>query len=235
MDYLKELGISAIYFNPVFESESNHHYDTGDYHKIDPILGTNDDFKHLVDAAAAKGIKIIIDGVFSHTGSNSIYFNAKGKYNSVGAAQSKNSPYFDWYDFRNYPTDYDSWWNFRNLPNVREATPSYMDFIIRGKDSVLKHWMREGISGWRLDVIDELPPEFSRAFFAELKKINPDAVMIGEVWEDASNKIAYGIQRQYLCGYEMDSAMNYPLREHIFNFILGQIDGELCMRRMESR
>ena len=234
LDYLKELGITAIYFNPVFESESNHHYDTGDYHKIDPILGTNEDFKHLIDAAAAKGIKIIIDGVFSHTGSNSIYFNRKGKYDSVGAFQSKDSPYYDWYDFRNYPTDYDSWWNFPTLPNVRETTPSYMDFIIRDKDSVLKHWMREGISGWRLDVIDELPAEFSRLFFSELKKINPEAVMIGEVWEDASNKIAYGVQRQYLCGYEMDSAMNYPLRAHIFDFILGQIDGELCMRRMES-
>ncbi|MCR5834328.1 MAG: 4-alpha-glucanotransferase [Selenomonadaceae bacterium] len=234
LDYLKDLGISAIYFNPVFESESNHHYDTGDYHKIDPILGTNEDFKHLIDTAKAKGIRIIIDGVFSHTGSNSKYFNRDGKYDTVGAFQSKDSPYYEWYDFRNYPTDYDSWWNFHTLPNVRETTPSYMDFIIRDKNSVLKHWMREGISGWRLDVIDELPAEFSRLFFAELKKINPDAVMIGEVWEDASNKIAYGVQRQYLCGYEMDSAMNYPLRAHIFDFILGQIDGELCMRRMES-
>ncbi len=234
LDYLKELGISAIYFNPVFESESNHHYDTGDYHKIDPILGTNEDFKHLIDVAKSKGIRIIIDGVFSHTGSNSKYFNRKGTYDTVGAFQSKDSPYYDWYSFKNYPTDYDSWWNFSTLPNVRETTPSYMDFIIRGKDSVLKHWMREGISGWRLDVIDELPAEFSRTFFAELKKINPDAVLIGEVWEDASNKIAYGVQRQYLCGYEMDSAMNYPLRAHIFDFILGQIDGELCMRRMES-
>ena len=234
LDYLKDFGVSAIYFNPVFESESNHHYDTGDYHKIDPILGTNEDFKHLVDTAQSKGINIIIDGVFSHTGSNSIYFNRQGQYNSVGAFQSKDSPYFDWYTFRNYPTDYESWWNFETLPNVRENTPSYMDFIIRNNDSVLHHWTQEGIMGWRLDVIDELPAEFSQAFFAELKKINPDAVMIGEVWEDASNKIAYGVQRQYFCGCEMDSAMNYPLREHLFNFILGNIDGKTCMRRMES-
>ena len=234
LDYLKELGISVIYFNPVFESESNHHYDTGDYHKIDPILGTNEEFKHLIDTAAAKGISIIIDGVFSHTGSNSIYFNRNGQYNSLGAYQSKDSPYFEWYSFRHFPTDYESWWNFPTLPNVREITPSYMDFIIRGNDSVLHHWMREGIAGWRLDVIDELPAEFSQLFFAELKKTNPDAVMIGEVWEDASNKIAYGVQRQYLCGYEMDSAMNYPWREHLFNFILGHIDGATCMRRMES-
>ena len=234
LDYLKDLGISTIYFNPVFESESNHHYDTGNYHKIDPILGTNEDFKHLIDVAKSKGIAIIIDGVFSHTGSNSIYFNRNGQYDSVGAYQSKNSPYFEWYSFRNYPNDYESWWNFPTLPNVREITPSYMDFIIRDNDSVLKHWMREGIAGWRLDVIDELPAEFSQLFFAELKKANPDAIMIGEVWEDASNKIAYGVQRQYLCGYEMDSAMNYPWREHLFNFIMGNIDGETCMRRMES-
>jgi len=234
LDYLKDFGINAIYFNPVFESESNHHYDTGDYNKIDPILGTNEDFKHLIDTAQSKGINIIIDGVFSHTGSNSIYFNREGQYNSVGAFQSKDSPYFDWYSFRHYPTDYESWWNFPTLPNVREITPSYMDFIIRNNDSVLHHWTREGVMGWRLDVIDELPAEFSQAFFAELKKTNPDAVMIGEVWEDASNKIAYGVQRQYLCGYEMDSAMNYPFREHMFNFILGNIDGKTCMRRMES-
>ncbi len=234
LDYLKELGISTIYFNPVFESESNHHYDTGNYHKIDPILGTNEEFKHLLDVARSKGISIIIDGVFSHTGSNSIYFNRNGQYNSVGAYQSKNSPYFEWYSFRNYPNDYESWWNFPTLPNVREITPSYMDFIIRDNDSVLKHWVREGIAGWRLDVIDELPAEFSQLFFAELKKANPDAIMIGEVWEDASNKIAYGVQRQYLCGYEMDSAMNYPWRAHLFDFILGKIDGETCMKRMES-
>ncbi|MBQ7199239.1 MAG: glycoside hydrolase family 13 protein, partial [Selenomonadaceae bacterium] len=234
LDYLKELGISVIYLNPIFESESNHHYDTGDYHKIDVTLGTEDDFKHLVETARAKGISIILDGVFSHTGSDSIYFNRYGNYNSVGAYQSHNSPYHDWYIFRNFPNDYESWWNFANLPNVKEETPSYMDFIIRNSDSVLHHWMRDGIAGWRLDVIDELPAEFAQAFYAELKKINPDAVMIGEVWEDASNKIAYGVQRQYFCGYEMDSSMNYPFREHIFDFILGKIDGRTCMRRLES-
>ena len=234
LDYLRELGISVIYLNPVFESESNHHYDTGDYHKIDPILGTNEEFKHFLDVAREKGIKVILDGVFSHTGANSIYFNRGGKYDSIGAYQSKNSPYFSWYNFRNFPNDYECWWNFWTLPNVRETTPSYMDFIIHNNDSVLHHWMNEGIGGWRLDVIDELPAEFSQAFFAELKKTNPDAVLIGEVWEDASNKIAYGVQRQYLCGREMDSAMNYPFREHLINFLLGHIDGKECMRRLES-
>ena len=234
LSYLKDLGISTIYLNPVFESESNHHYDTGDYHKIDPILGTNEDFHHLVQTAKDQGIHIIIDGVFSHTGSNSRYFNRAGQYDTIGAFQSKDSPYFEWYNFRNFPYEYDSWWNFNTLPNVTETTPSYMDFIIRKPDSVLHHWMNEGVSGWRLDVIDEIPAEFSQTFYRELKSINPDAVMIGEVWEDASHKVAYGQQREYLCGHEMDSAMNYPFRQHLFDFLMGYIDGNLAQRRLES-
>ena len=234
LDYLRDMGISVIYLNPVFESESNHHYDTGDYHKIDPILGTNEEFRHFIDTAREKGIRVILDGVFSHTGANSIYFNRLGHYNSLGAYQSTESPYYSWYNFRNYPNDYECWWNFWTLPNVEETTPSYMDFIIRNKDSVINHWLNEGIGGWRLDVIDELPMEFTEALYSEVKKNNPEAVIIGEVWEDASNKIAYGFQRQYLCGREMDSAMNYPFREHLINFLLGNIDGKTCMRRLES-
>lgn len=234
LDYLEDLGISVIYLNPVFESESNHHYDTGDYHKIDPILGTNEDFRHLVDTAKEKGIRIILDGVFSHTGSNSRYFNRYGRYDTVGAFQSKESPYYEWYNFRNFPYEYECWWNFDTLPDVTETTPSYMDFIINKEDSVLHHWLGEGISGWRLDVIDELPAAFSQAFFKELKASNPEAVMIGEVWEDASNKVAYGQPREYLCGREMDSAMNYPFRQILLDFLMGQVDGAYSMRRFES-
>lgn len=234
LDYLKDFGISTIYLNPVFESESNHHYDTGDYHKIDPIFGTNEEFKHFLDTAKEKGMHVIIDGVFSHTGSNSRYFNREGMYDTVGAYQSRNSPYYKWYNFRNFPNDYESWWGFSTLPNVTETDPSYMDFIIRSEDSVLHHWMKEGIDGWRLDVIDELPAAFSQTFYKYLKETNPDAVMIGEVWEDASHKISYGVPREYLCGQEMDSAMNYPFREHIFDFLLGRIDARECQRRMES-
>ena len=234
LPYLKELGISVIYLNPVFESESNHHYDTGDYHKIDPILGTAEDFQELADEAKKQGIRIILDGVFSHTGSNSRYFNRAGAYDTVGAFQSKESPYYEWYNFRKFPYEYDSWWNFNTLPNVTETTPSYMDFIIYKKDSVLHHWMKQGIAGWRLDVIDELPEQFSQAFYAELKKTDPEAVMIGEVWEDASHKVAYGVPREYLCGQEMDSAMNYPFRDILFDFLLGRSDGHCVSRRLES-
>ena len=234
LSYLKELGISVIYLNPVFESPSNHHYDTGDYHKIDPILGTNEDFHELCAKAREMGIHIFIDGVFSHTGSDSRYFNREGSYDTVGAFQSVESPYYEWYNFHKYPYEYDSWWGFSTLPNVSETTPSYMDFIIHDENSVLHHWMKQGISGWRLDVVDELPAKFTQSFYQELKHTDPEAVLIGEVWEDASNKISYGVPREYLCGQEIDSAMNYPFRKIVLDFLLGNVDAGQSMRRLES-
>lgn len=234
LSYLKELGISVVYLNPVFESPTNHHYDTGDYHKIDPILGSNEEFSCLCQEAKAMGIRILLDGVFSHTGSDSRYFNRYGTYPTLGAFQSSESPYYDWYSFKKYPYDYESWWGFSTLPNVKETTPSYMDFIIDGKDSVLHHWMAAGISGWRLDVVDELPARFTQSFYKELKRTDPEAVLIGEVWEDASNKISYGVPREYLCGQELDSAMNYPFRQIVLDFLLGCADGAAISQRIQS-
>ena len=234
LPYLKELGVSVIYFNPVFEAESNHRYDTGDYKKLDPLLGTNEDFTAFCQTARDMGIRVIIDGVFSHTGANSRYFNKKGAYDSVGAWQSPDSPYTKWYDFVEYPDKYHSWWGFDTLPNVKETEPTYMGFIITGPDSVLRHWSKLGISGWRLDVIDELPPKFSRTFYRELKALDPEAVLIGEVWEDASNKVSYSEQRAYLSGHEIDSAMNYPFRSILLDFLLGRSGGEDTGRRVES-
>ena len=164
LHYLKDLGISVVYLNPIFESASNHHYDTGNYMKTDPILGTNEEFAQLCAEGKKMGIRFILDGVFSHTGEDSIYFNKYGNYDSVGACQSKDSPYYSWYSFIDYPDKYESWWGFTNLPNVREETPAYMDYIIHKEDSVLHYWNKQGISGWRLDVIDELPEKFSQAF-----------------------------------------------------------------------
>lgn len=234
LPYLKELGITAVYMNPIFESESNHHYDVGDYHRVDPVLGTNEDFRHLAEKAKEMGIRIILDGVFSHTGSNSRYFNREGLYEETGAFQSRESPYYEWYNFRNFPWEYDCWWDNGNMPNVMETAPSYMDFIIYGENSVLHEWMRRGASGWRMDVMDELPSAFTRAFYRELKKWDPEAVIIGEVWEDASNKVSYHVSREYLCGEEMDSAMNYPFRQHVLDFLLGKTDGRTCGNRLES-
>lgn len=234
LSYLADLGVSVLYFNPIFEAESNHRYDTGDYKKIDPLLGTEAEFRALCEEARHLGIRILLDGVFSHTGSNSRYFNRLGRYDSVGAYQSQDSPYHPWYDFTDYPHGYRSWWGFSNLPNVKETEPSYMDFIFRAPDSVLRHWLAAGISGWRLDVIDELPPEFSQAFYRELKQCDQEAVLIGEVWEDASNKTAYGQQRAYFSGHEIDGAMNYPFRAAVLDFLLGKIDAAEAERRLAS-
>lgn len=234
LTYLVSMGITVLYLNPVFESQSSHRYDTGDYRKIDPMLGTNEEFRVLCREAKKLGIRVVLDGVFSHTGADSIYFNRYGTYASTGAYQSKESPYYDWYDFQEYPKKYTSWWGVEVLPAVRETTPSYLDFIVRNKDSVLHQWLEAGISGWRLDVLDELPEEFSTAFYKELKEADRDAVMIGEVWEDASHKVSYGKLRTYLCGCETDSVMNYPLRRIVLDFLLGHEDGGQAAKEIAS-
>ncbi|HAS38774.1 MAG TPA: alpha-glycosidase, partial [Ruminococcaceae bacterium] len=184
LGYLKELGVTCIYLNPIFEAQSNHRYDTADYENIDPLLGTEKDFSSLCKKADRLGIKIMLDGVFSHTGADSIYFNKYGYYGHGGAYQDVNSPYRSWYCFGE-GNSYESWWGCSNLPNVKEMEPSYLDYILRDDDSVIKKWLRLGASGWRLDVADELPDEFIAILREEVKKVKPDAVIIGEVWEDA--------------------------------------------------
>lgn len=159
LDYLESLGVSCIYLNPISEAYSNHRYDTGDYSKVDPILGTEEDFKHLCAEAKKRGIHIINDGVFSHTGSDSVYFNRFGRYGKGGAYNDKNSPYFSWYKFNEWPNNYQSWWGFDTLPEVIEETPSFNEYI-NGKDGIVRKWMKCGNSGWRLDVADELPDVF---------------------------------------------------------------------------
>lgn len=219
LDYLQSLRVTVIYFNPIFESVSNHRYDTGDYMKIDALLGTKEDFEALVAAAKERGIRIILDGVFNHTGDDSRYFNRYGHYDSVGAYQSPDSPYRDWYDFYDYPRGYHSWWGIETLPAVNEASEGYQNFIF-GADGVLKHWLKTGIGGYRLDVADELPDFFLKKLRTAVKEENPDAVIIGEVWESASDKIAYGKRREYFQGDELDSVMNYPLKDAIINYVL---------------
>ena len=159
--YLESLHISALYIGPLFES-STHGYDTRDFRLIDRRLGTNVSFRSFVDCCHEHGIRVVVDGVFNHTGSNSRYFNAEGFYPELGAAQSQDSLYFDWYSFHPWPTDYDAWWGVRTLPAVNEEAPTYRDFIVRSQDSVVRHWLRQGADGWRLDVADELPDDFIR-------------------------------------------------------------------------
>lgn len=248
LPYLKSLGVTAIYLNPIFEAASNHRYDTSDYMKIDPFLGSEADFASLVEAADAAEIRLILDGVFNHTGDNSLYFNKYGKFPSVGAFQSMDSPYFSWYTFQRFPDKYSSWWGIDILPEVNENSEDYQDFIFgeyrrengekqekndgekrngsfteqntAGKErGVLKKWLSYGIGGYRLDVADELPDFFLKKLRKSVKEANENAVIIGEVWEDASDKIAYSARREYLHGEELDSVMNYPFKDAIVSYV----------------
>lgn len=243
LDYLKSLGVTAIYLNPVFESASNHHYDTADYMNIDPTLGTNEDFAHLAEEAGSRGIHLILDGVFSHTGADSIYFNMFGNFESQGKAlphdakgawEDEESPYRQWYKFdENEECGYSSWWGVADLPEVEETNEDYQNFIL-GEEGVIEHWMKMGASGWRLDVADELPDSFIAETRKRIKGCYPDGLLIGEVWEDASNKISYGERRKYFMGDELDGTMNYPLRDILLDYINYTIGSEYAGERLMS-
>lgn len=217
LDYLASLGVNCLYLNPICMAASNHRYDTSDYSQIDPYLGTNADFEHLCKTAKQKGIHVLFDGVYSHTGDDSVYFNKYGHFDSVGAYQSESSPYASWYHFDQRRTKYDSWWGIDTLPEVDESNKSYLDFIT-GEDGIVAKWLRTGADGVRLDVADELPDVFLDALRNCVKTSRKDAFILGEVWEDASNKISYSHRRRYLLGQQLDSVMNYPFRDAILDF-----------------
>ena len=217
LDYLKSLNVKVIYLNPIFEAASNHKYDTGNYRKADEDFGGDKALDYLIKKAKKRGIKIILDGVFSHTGADSIYFNRYGNYDSIGAYQSEKSPYYGWYSFRSFPNDYDCWWGVKLLPCVIETDPVYDEFI-NGEEGIVRTLLRRGIAGWRLDVADELPDAFLDRLCRAAKKVDPDAVVLGEVWEDASNKVAYSYRRRYLLGGQLDSVTNYPFKNAVLDF-----------------
>jgi len=223
LDYLKEMNVEIIYLNPIFKAYSNHRYDTCDYKTVDPMLGTEEDFVSLCKKAHEIGIKIILDGVFSHTGCDSIYFDKYKKF-GTGAYQNPSSPYRSWYNFND--DSYDSWWGIDTLPCVNELDENYISYILTDADSVVKHWLRLGADGFRLDVADELPDEFIKILRNTVKSVNPEALVLGEVWEDASNKIAYSVRRKYFSDSELDSVMNYPFRNAIIDLVKGYITTE---------
>ena len=225
MDYIASLGTTILYLNPISKSFSSHRYDTGDYKTPDPMLGTLEDFRTMCDAAHRRGIQVILDGVYSHTGSDSLYFNKENTFPSLGAYQSEKSPYYSWYTFHNYPNSYNCWWNFDTLPTVKKLDPAFVEYIITGEDSVVAHWLKQGCDGFRLDVADELPNEFMDLLKKRIREIRPDALLLGEVWEDASNKEAYGVRRRYFVDGTLDSVMNYPFRTAILNYLKGIDDG----------
>ena len=226
LDYLAEMGVNILYLNPISKSFSSHRYDTGDYKTPDPMLGTEAEFTALCNAAHERGMKVILDGVYSHTGSNSLYFNKDGTFPGLGAHQSQHSPYYNWYSFQNWPKRYTSWWGFDTLPTVNKMHPDFVEYIITGEDSVVAHWLKAGCDGFRLDVADELPSEFLTLLKGRIRQLKPDALLIGEVWEDASNKSAYGRRCRYFVDAQLDSAMNYPFRTAILNYLRDRDGGE---------
>lgn len=218
LDHLASLGVTVLYLSPVFRAYSNHKYDTGDYETVDEMFGGDEALKALIEAAKVRGIRVICDGVFNHTGDDSRYFNKRGRYDALGAYQSKSSPYYPWYKFTDHPNKYASWWGIGTLPAVDSSNPDYIDYIC-GEDGILAKWMRLGVGGWRLDVADELDNAFLDALYARVKKEDPDAPIWGEVWEDATTKFAYGKRRRYFRGGQLDSVMNYPFRTAILDFV----------------
>ncbi len=250
---LASWGVTVLYLNPVFQSQSNHRYDTGDYLTVDPLLGSNGDLVDLFREARALGIRVILDGVFSHTGADSIYFNRYDRYDSIGAWQEMRdgtpSDYSSWFRFAGdkkvldfteegrlicldseaSPSDpliaYECWWDFPSLPNVNEDDLSYRTFIC-GPEGVLAHWIRLGCAGFRLDVSDELPDSFLRLLRWRVKEEDPDALVLGEVWEEPTAKISYGHHRDFLFGRTHDTVMAYPFRGAVLAFLKNEIQGE---------
>jgi glycosidase len=214
LDYLADLGVTAIYFNPVFKAPSNHLYDTTDYYRIDPYFGSIGTYESLINQARKRGIHVILDGVFNHTSSDSIYFDRYSRYPKDGAYESQDSQYYDWYTFFEWPDDYNSWWGFDSLPVLTEIQ-EVRDFVYGHPRSVARWWIGLGASGWRLDVAPDKSHAWWQEFRPRVKSVDPDAVILGEIWDDAS---------PWILGDEFDSTMNYRFRRALIGFVNGETD-----------
>ncbi len=219
LDYLKSLGVTVLYLSPIFESVSNHRYDTADYEKVDGLLGGDEAFDRLIEEAHSRGIRVVLDGVFNHTGDDSKYFNRRGNFETLGAYQSKASPFADWFSFQKFPDKYEAWWGIEIMPRLCQSNESCRSYFT-GEDGIAAKWLRRGADGWRLDVADELPDVFLDELRTVSKREKSDALLIGEVWENAVTKISYDARRRYFRGGQLDSVMNYPFRNAVMSLIL---------------
>lgn len=218
LPYLKSLNVSVIYLSPIFYAESYHKYDTADYEVVDPMIGTNAELKQLIDKAKTLGMSVILDGVFNHTGADSKYFNMFGTFTEKGAYQSFKSKYAGWYNFKEWPDSYESWWGIATLPCVNENNPQLRSYIC-GQNGIIEKYMNMGLGGFRLDVVDELSDEYLELICQKIYQCNKNALIVGEVWEDASTKISYDKRRHYLWGKQLNSVTNYPLRNAILSYL----------------
>ena len=217
LDYIASLGVNALYLNPVFASGSNHKYNTSDYLRIDPAFGDESVFRELVDSCHARGMRIILDGVFNHTG---VDFFAFADLKKNGAK----SRYARWYNVRGFPVgpvgkpNYECWWGFGGLPKLMTANPGVRQYLF----DVTRHWLEAGIDGWRLDVPNEIPHEFWIEWRRLVKSVNPDAYILGEIWDDGT---------PWLRGDQFDGVMNYPLRASCIDFFAA---GTITVTRFDS-
>jgi cyclomaltodextrinase len=211
LDYLQDIGINAIYFTPIFQSASNHRYHTHDYYQVDPMLGGNPAFKDLLDAAHDRNIKIVLDGVFNHASRGFFFFHDI-------LENGPHSPWLDWFKIEgwplsaydgNFPANYAGWDGNRALPVFNHDNPEVREYIME----IAEYWIKFGIDGWRLDVPFEIKsPGFWQEFRERVKAINPEAYIVGEVWEDA---------REWLDGSQFDGVMNYLFAAPTIAFAAG--------------
>ena len=208
LDYLHDLGINAIYLTPIFQSTANHRYHTHDYYQVDPILCGNAAFKTLLDAAHARGIRVVLDGVFNHASRGFFQFNHT-------LENGEASPYVDWFTFYDFPVrayekipNYEAWWHLPALPKFNYKNPQVREFLFR----VAEHWLHAGIDGWRLDVPAEIDDdEFWQEFRRRVKAINPDAYIVGEIWSRAE---------RWLGGDQFDAVTNYQFTRACLSFFI---------------
>ncbi len=212
LDHIQQLGVTALYFCPVFQSTANHRYHTHDYYQIDPLLGGNSAFRALLDAAHQRGLKVVLDGVFNHASRGFFYFNHLLENESA-------SPYKDWFRVHRFPLhayddhhspNYDAWWGLRALPKLNTDQPQVREYIMQ----IGEYWVRQGIDGWRLDVPEEInSPGFWEEFRTRVKRVNRDAYIVGEIWNVAT---------AFLQGDRFDGVMNYLFAEATLAFAGGK-------------
>ena len=220
LDYLQDLGVTALYFNPVFQSASNHRYHTHDYYRVDPMLGGNGALRELIDALHARGMKLMLDGVFNHASRGFFQFNDI-------LENGAKSAYLDWFHVHKFPLNayggrgglgYDAWWDLPALPKFNTDTPAVRDFLWH----VATHWLEAGIDAWRLDVPNEIRDDaFWREFRRRCRAVNPECYIVGEIWDDAAH---------WLEGDQFDAVMNYPFTRAAFGFTASELDKEEIAR-----
>lgn len=213
LDYLQDLGINAIYLNPIFLSPSTHRYNTVDYFRIDPKLGGIEEFRRLLRQVHQRGMRLILDGVFNHCGRGFFAFNDL-------LENGKESPYLNWFHVRRFPlnaysrgkaTSYEAWWGFKSLPKFNTSNPAVRRYIF----DVARYWIEEGIDGWRLDVPNEIDDdEFWAEFREVVKSANPNAYLVGEIWD---------LLPRWVNETHFDGVMHYPLRSAILDVVRGGI------------